>query len=50
MFFRVFLHFIRSHSATAVDFLPVMVHRLPGTIIGLMGWRCFTSSEWQRAQ
>ncbi|EAW67192.1 beta-carotene oxygenase 2 [Homo sapiens] len=29
MFFRVFLHFIRSHSATAVDFLPVMVHRLP---------------------
>uniref|UniRef100_A0A2K6JZU5 Carotenoid-cleaving dioxygenase, mitochondrial n=1 Tax=Rhinopithecus bieti TaxID=61621 RepID=A0A2K6JZU5_RHIBE len=29
MFFRVFLHFIRSLSATAVDFLPVMVHRLP---------------------
>uniref|UniRef100_A0A8D2FP56 Carotenoid-cleaving dioxygenase, mitochondrial n=2 Tax=Theropithecus gelada TaxID=9565 RepID=A0A8D2FP56_THEGE len=29
MFFRVFLHFIRSLSATAVDFLPVMVHPLP---------------------
>ncbi|XP_011832400.1 PREDICTED: beta,beta-carotene 9',10'-oxygenase isoform X4 [Mandrillus leucophaeus] len=29
MFFRVFLHFIRSLSATAVNFLPVMVHPLP---------------------
>nr|XP_009005053.2 carotenoid-cleaving dioxygenase, mitochondrial isoform X1 [Callithrix jacchus]XP_054097534.1 carotenoid-cleaving dioxygenase, mitochondrial isoform X1 [Callithrix jacchus] len=29
MFFRVFLHFISGLSTTAVDFLPVMVHRLP---------------------